>query len=196
MNFMGFGTMWHQLTSEIEGSGGIQVVGQQRFEKITSQLDDFIYGGGTERIVYRQTAKAWLGYKALYLLLFALRLAAALWGLTRDVPMNRAHWLGALAMATIIPGIMLLFYLFHQLTAGVVMTPNRFKTASVKLRRWAVWDTLAQLVVGVMIMATHLPSGNTTETLCGGALVLGAVCSGALYVLERRRKCVVMEPEG
>ena len=187
---IGLGNIFHQLTMEIEGSGGIQAVGQQRFEKITSELDDFIYGGGSERIVYRQTGKAWLGYKALYLLLFALRLAAGIVSTTRDVPLNTEHWLGALSMATIVPAIMLLFYLFHQLFAKPVMTPNRFKDASVKLRKWSLWDTLALLVVGVMILAM------TSEILCGGLLLLGAVCSGALYVLERRRKCVVIEPEG
>ena len=175
---------------EIEGSGGIQAVGQQRFEKITSELDDFIYGGGSERIVYRQSGKVWLGYKVLYLLLFALRLAAGIVNMTRDVPLNTGHWLGALSMATIVPAIMLLFYLLHQLLAKPLMTPNRFSSASKKLRKWAAWDTLAQLAVGVMIVAM------TSEILCGGLLLLGAVCSGVLYVLERRRKCVVMEMDG
>ena len=187
---IGLGNIFHQLTMEIEGSGGIQAVGQQRFEKITSELDDFIYGGGSERIVYRQSGKVWLGYKVLYLLLFALRLAAGIVNMTRDVPLNTGHWLGALSMATIVPAIMLLFYLLHQLLAKPLMTPNRFSSASKKLRKWAAWDTLAQLAVGVMIVAM------TSEILCGGLLLLGAVCSGVLYVLERRRKCVVMEMDG
>lgn len=185
--FFGLGNIWHNITMEIEGSGGAQAVGKQHFEKITSELDSFLTGGGTERIVYRQSGKVWLGYKALYLLLFALRLAAGIWSTTRDVPLNTEHWLGALAMATIAPAIMLLFYLLHQLFAKPLMTPNRFKEASVKLRKWSLWDTLALLVVGVMILAM------TSEILCGALLLLGAVCSGVLYVLERQRKCVVIE---
>ena len=186
----GFGPILHNINSMVEGSGGYQQLGQRHYEEFSAELDNILTGGGTERIAYRQTVKAWLGYKALYLLLFALRLGGGIWGMMRDTPMNQEQWLGALALATMVPAVLLAYHLLYQLLAKPLMTPNTFLRGSRRMRRYALLDTAAQLVVGVLVLrlgdlAMDLPTALT--------LLAGAVCSFVLWLLEKRRKCTVYE---
>lgn len=192
----GIGPILHNLNSQIEGSGGYELLGQRHYDKFSNELDSFFTGGDTERIVYQQTGKVWLCYKALYFLLLLLRCSLSIWCLMRPTPLNLEHWLGSLAMATLIPGILLTYTVCSQITAGPLMTPNRFQKASKKLRRFALLDAVALFLVGCMILfyALFNSAAAALDLLCGFALLGSSVCSFSLWLLEKRRKCTIIEP--
>lgn len=201
MSGPGLGPYFQNLSAQVDAKGGYQAMAQEYYEAYSTELDNFLSGGAQRRIFYEQSRTLRLVYKLVYLLLFSGRLCAGIWSLAQDSYLNQEHWFGILSLLTMISALLLLFPLLFQLTAAPRMTPNRFKNASTKLRQLALLDAILLLLFGgitiiLCIVADHAPATVTTAFFCGLAVLFASLCSFILFLLEHRRKCRIIEPDG